>query len=127
MTDLSDLSLEQLQQRLEELGVEWHAVEAAIALKKEADKKDLIAQIRQKIVDAGYRPEEIVAMLRGRRGRTSSRAYTTWVDPDDASNTYARGPLPGWLRDKMSGAGVDPQDKEQREVFKRKHLKKLMG
>ncbi len=41
MTDLSDLSLEQLQQRLEELGVEWHAVEAAIALKIESDKKDL--------------------------------------------------------------------------------------
>lgn len=45
MADLSDPSLEQLQERLDELGAEWHAVEAAIALKIEADKKDLAAQI----------------------------------------------------------------------------------
>jgi ribosomal protein S6 len=54
MPELSELTLEQLQQRLEELGAEWHAVEAAIAQKKDAGKKELAQEIRQKITDAGH-------------------------------------------------------------------------
>ena len=124
MTDLSKLTLEQLHQRLEELGAEWNAVEAQIERRTHEDKQALADLIRQKITDAGYRPEEITTLLRGRRGSSrGSRSYTTWVDPD-SSNTYVRGPLPAWLRDKMAKAGVDPADKEQREAFKQQHLKK---
>ena len=125
MTDLSKLTLEQLHQRLEELGAEWNAVEAQIERRTHEDKQALADLIRQKITDAGYRPEEITTLLRGRRGSSlGSRSYTTWVDPD-SGNTYVRGPLPAWLRDKMAKAGVDPADKEQREAFKRKHLKRI--
>ncbi len=125
MTSLSELSLEQLQQRLEELGAEWHAVEDAIAQKKEAQKKELALQVQQKIVDAGYDVAEIVGLLQGRKRRTTaSKSYTTYVDPDNAANTYVRGPLPAWLKAKMADAGVDLQNKEDRETFKQKHLKK---
>ncbi len=105
---LSKLSLEQLQQRLEELGAEWHAVEAAIAAKKEAGKKELAKEVRQKIVDAGHDVAEIVGLLKGRKRRTTaSKSYTTYVDPDNPGNTYVRGPLPAWLKAKMADAGVD--------------------
>jgi len=125
MTDLSKLTLEQLHQRLEELGAEWNAVEAQIERRTHEDKQALADLIRQKITDAGYRPEEITTLLRGRRGSSlGSRSYTTWIDPDSA-NTYVRGPLPAWLRDKMAKAGVDLADKEQREAFKQKHLKRI--
>jgi len=129
MADLSDLSLEQLQKRLDKLNSEWHEVEAAIATKKDAGKKELAKKIRQKITDAGHDVAEIVGLigLRKRRGSTGSRSYTTWVDPDNSANTYGRGPLPAWLKEKMSAMGVDPQNKEQREAFKQQHLKKLEG
>jgi hypothetical protein len=64
MTDLSKLSLEQLQQRLEELGAEWHLVEEAIDQRKVAGKQELAQEVRQKIVDAGFDVAEIVALLR---------------------------------------------------------------
>ncbi len=124
MTGLSKLSLDQLHQRLEELTVEWNAVEAQIEQRTKEDRLELALLIQQKITDAGFDVDEIARLLRGRRTRTSSHNYTNWVDPE-TENTYVRGPLPAWLKDKMAAAGVDPADKEQREAFKQKHLKRV--
>jgi DNA-binding protein H-NS len=125
MTDLSELSLEQLQKRLEELGTEWHLVEEAIEQKKEAGKNELAAEVRQKITDAGHDVADIVGLLQGRKRRTrsTSKSYATYVDPDNAANTYVRGVLPGWMKEKMAAKGLDPASKEDRETFKQKHLK----
>ncbi len=127
MTNISKLSLEQLHQRLEELGEEWNAVEAQIERRTKEDRLELANLMRQKITDAGFEVDEIARLLRGYRGRTRTGNYTPWVDPDDAANTYVRGPLPAWLKAKMTKAGVDPQDKEQREAFKQNHLKRVSG
>jgi hypothetical protein len=45
-----------------------------------------------------------------------------WPDPDDAGNVCVRGPLPVWLREKMTAAGFDPDRKDHRDVFKQRHL-----
>jgi DNA-binding protein H-NS len=50
-------------------------------------------------------------------------SYATYVDPDNPSNTYVRGVLPGWMKDQMKATGFDPKNKEDRETFKQKHLK----
>ncbi len=123
MTDLTELSMDQLHQRLDELTLEWNAVEAQIERRTQEDKQELALLIRQKITDAGFEVDEIARLLRS-RGRTRTGSYTAWVDPE-TGNTYVRGPLPAWLRDKMITAGVDPADKEQREAFKRQHLKRV--
>jgi len=77
-------------------------------------------------VDAGQDVAEIVALLRGRKRRTrSTKSYTTYVDPDNAANTYVRGVLPGWMEDQMKAKRVDPSNKEDCETFKQKHLKRV--
>jgi hypothetical protein len=48
MADLSDLSLEQLRQRLAELETGWYEIETAIAEKHEEDKKQLAEEIRKR-------------------------------------------------------------------------------
>ncbi len=53
--------------------------------RKKAGKKELAEEIRRKTQGAGYEVDEITALLRGRRGRTRTGSYTTWVEPDDAS------------------------------------------
>ncbi len=80
-------------------------------------------------MDAGHDVADIMGLLKGRKRRTTatSRSYTTYVDPNNAANTYVRGSLPAWLKAKMADAGVDLQNKEQRETFKQQHLKKLEG
>ncbi len=109
---------------MDDLGAEWHAVEDAIDAKKEAGKNELAEEIRQKIADSGFDVTEIVALLSGRKRRTRSTvSYATYVDPDNAANTYVRGVLPGWMKDQMKAKGLDPSNKEDRETFKQKHLK----
>ena len=45
------------------------------------------------------------------------------MDPENPQRTYARGPLPSWLREKMQAAGYDPADKAQRDDFKATRLR----
>lgn len=122
-----DLTLEQLQQRLAELETEWNETETAIAAKLEEDKKQLAEEIAQRIKDAGHEFAEIISLINPRKRRGNKAAitpsYTTYVDPDNPDNTYVRGVLPGWLKDKMRAAGFDPGDKEDRETYKAQHLK----
>lgn len=66
MTDLSKLSFEQLQRRLEKLADEWNQVEAEIERRVREDKKMLAHEIKQKIVDSGYDLEDILRLLRKR-------------------------------------------------------------
>jgi DNA-binding protein H-NS len=122
---MAEPTLEQLQQRLADLETEWNEVEAAIAEKLEEDKKQLAEEITQKIKDAGHELGEMIGLIspRRRRGSTAINSYTTYVDPDNPNNTYVRGVLPGWLKNKMRVTGFDPSKKEDRETFKAKHLK----
>jgi DNA-binding protein H-NS len=82
---------------------------------------------KNSVLLSGHDVEEIAELIRGRTRRTkagASKSYATYVDPDNAANTYVRGPLPRWMRDKMTAAGLDLSNKEDRETFKQKHLKK---
>jgi DNA-binding protein H-NS len=56
-------------------------------------------------------------------GSRRSGNYRQYVDPDNPSNTYSRGPVPVWLKERMIASGYDPADKAQREEFKTSHLK----
>ena len=63
-------------------------------------------------------------LTKGRRksigtGRSGGRRY---VDPHNPDNTYSRGPLPAWMKERMLAAGYDPADKGQREEFKTSQL-----
>jgi len=129
MTDLSQLTLEALYTRLDELNAQWQAVEKAIEEKQLEDKRQLAQEIKAKIEAAGHDVGDIAGLLasRQRRAVKTTRSYARYVDPDNTSNSYSRGVLPGWLKEGMAAKGLDPSSKEDRESYKQKYLKKVSG
>ena len=130
MTDLSKMSLDQLRGRLDALNAEWYSLERAIEERALEEKKQLVQHIKDKIDAAGYGMEEIVALLdanKGATGRKIKGSYTVLVDPENAANTYVRGALPIWLKEKMRAKGYDPSSKSDRDSFKDKYLRRAAG
>jgi hypothetical protein len=50
------------------------------------------------------------------------RCLIVFVDPANPGNTYSRGPVPVWLREKMIAAGYDPKEKDRREAGSRRTI-----
>lgn len=123
------LSIEQMEQRLAQIEVDREQLEAALKQRREVDLNEFAETIRGQIAERGYRLDEVIALL-GKGGKTAARrrgnSHAYFVDPDNPSNTYSKGPLPRWLREKMEAAGYDAADKAQREAFKLAHLKRVV-
>ena len=119
-------SVEEIQAQLAQLKADERALREALREQQAAQFAAFIGQLRAQIDARGYSLDDVVAELgKGRRGRSTERAsasVTRYVDPDNPAQTYSRGPLPSWLREKMEAAGYDPADKAQREEFKASYL-----
>lgn len=122
----SELSIEELQNQLAQIEADKKALEAALRKQRGAELSSFARAIREQILERGYTLDEVVPLLsKGARkgvGGGRSGSYTQYVDPDDPTNTYSRGPLPVWLKEKMVAAGYDPADRTHREEFKAAHL-----
>jgi DNA-binding protein H-NS len=123
--DSAELSSQQLQQQLAQLEADRKALEAALRKRRAAELTDFANEIKEQITQRGYSVDEVFSVLtKGRRkssgiGRSQGRRY---VDPDNPDNSYSRGPLPAWMKERMLAAGYDPADKGHREEFKTSHL-----
>jgi DNA-binding protein H-NS len=119
-------SVEEIQAQLAQLEANEHALREALRAQQAAEFAAFIDELREQIRARGYGVDDVVAQLsKGRRGRSAKRAAgdaTRYVDPENLAQTYSRGPLPTWLREKMEAAGYDPADKAQREEFKASYL-----
>jgi DNA-binding protein H-NS len=115
------LSMEEMQQRLAEIELDREKLEVALKQRRWADLVEFAETLRGQIAERGYQIEEVIALLQKKgkgSGRRRGNGQPHFVDPDDPSLTYRRGPLPAWLREKMEAAGYDPTDKAQRDAFK---------
>jgi DNA-binding protein H-NS len=122
------LSIDQMEQQLAQIEADREKLEAALQQRRQADLVDFAESIGAQIAERGYRIDEVIALLqKGRKTATRRRAegQPRYVDPDDPTLTYRRGPLPGWLREKMQAAGYDTTNRAQREAFKSNHLKRV--
>ena len=119
-------SVEEIQTQLAQLEADENALREALREQQAAAFAAFVDELREQIRAHGYGLDDVVAQLsKGRRGRSAKRAsgsVTRYVDPENPTQTYSRGPLPTWLREKMEAAGYDPADKAQREEFKASHL-----
>jgi DNA-binding protein H-NS len=122
----AELSVTEIQDQLAQLEADGKALEAALRKQRAAELSGFAREIRGQIVARGYTVDEVVSLLGkgSRRGGGSPRSggYPRYVDPDNPANTYSRGPVPEWLKQKMVAAGYDPADRTQREDFKAAHL-----
>jgi DNA-binding protein H-NS len=128
---LENLSVDEIQQQLDELAENQASLEEALAQRQQQAKYDLAQQIKDLIHEHGYDLSEIVALLGARRRRSvgskkgASRQYTRYVDPDNPENIYVRGVIPGWMKQKMQDQGYDPSSKQDREAFKANSLQAM--
>ena len=123
--DSAELSSQQLQQQLAQLEADRKALEAALRKRRAAELNDFANEIKEQITQRGYSVDEVFSVLtKGRRKSTgTSRSQgRRYVDPDNPDNSYSRGPLPAWMKERMLAAGYDPADKGQREEFKTSQL-----
>jgi DNA-binding protein H-NS len=122
----TELSVQELQGQLAQMEADRKALEAALRKQRAAERSGFAREIRDQIVARGYTVDEVASLLGkgGRKGGGSRRSagYPQYVDPDNPANTYTRGPVPEWLKEKMRAAGYDPADRAQRDQFKAEHL-----
>ncbi|MCG6860279.1 MAG: H-NS histone family protein [Chromatiaceae bacterium] len=128
---IENLSVDEIQQQLDELAQNQADLEHALAQRQQQAKYDLAQEIKDLIQERGYEIADIVSLIGTRRRRSAgtkaggSRQYTKYVDPDDPENVYVRGVIPGWMKQKMQDQGYDPSSKQDREAFKANYLQVL--
>jgi DNA-binding protein H-NS len=134
--ELTNLSVDQIQQQLEAIEQNKAELQRALVARRQEAKHSVAQQVRDLIAQGGYELDEIVPLIVPRRRRgtaaaarpaASGREYTRYVDPENPSNVYVRGVLPGWMKQKMRDQGYDPSVKEDREAFKNNYLKVAEG
>ena len=122
----SDLSAQEIQEQLARIEADKKALEAALKQQHAAELTGFAKEIRDQITGRGYTVDEVFsALTKGRRkaaGKRRSGNYPQYVDPENPANTYSRGPVPTWMKERMLAAGYDPANKDQREEFKTSHL-----
>ncbi len=127
---VENLSLDEIQQRLNNIENDRAMLEKAREEKQMQSRKDLADEIREMIVGQGYDVAEILDLIgTGRkrgpgRGR-GARSYVRYVDPANSDNVYIRGVLPGWMKEQMAAKGLDPKSKDDRNTFKSEHLTRM--
>ena len=126
----SELSVDEIQNRLNNIDSDRAALEKELDRKRQQVKKDLAQEIKETIEGRGYEVAEIVELMspRKRVGRgKGNRSYVSYVDPDNENNVYIRGVLPKWMKEKMAAKGLDSSNKEDRDSFKQQYLKRVEG
>jgi DNA-binding protein H-NS len=120
-------SAEEIRAQLAQLEADQAALRQALRERHAAEFAEFVAELREQINACGYDLDDVIARLsKGRSGKSAKRTASSavrYVDPDNPERGYVRGPLPGWLREKMEAAGYDPADKAQRQEFKETHLR----
>ncbi len=129
--DLSNMSAEEIKAQLQHLEANKRSLEKALEKQKTRQKSDLAGKIRDQILAEGFDVDEILELV-DRKKRAGGGAekpagsYKTYVDPENPQNSYSRGVLPGWMKNRMQEAGLDPSNKADRDAFKARYLKPVM-
>lgn len=127
---MTDSSTHEIREALERNLQEQAELQRALEQSLLAERDDLVDEIRDLILSRGQDIAEIAGLLPGGRkrrakGRATSGGSTRYANPDNPEQSYSRGPLPGWFKEGMGALGLDPSSKDDRETYKRDHLKLL--
>lgn len=117
-----ELTIEELVTKLAAVEADQQALQKALQVKQQQGKKEFIQSLRDQILAKGYDLAEIAGSLAGKRRAANQAGYPVYADPENPKNTYARGVLPGWLKERMREADLDPSNKQDRESFKANYL-----
>lgn len=136
--EYTSLSVEEIEQQLAELEISRAELERALEERRQELKDEVAQQVRDLVSASGFDIEEILPLLETQRRRgpgsrasvggprhplSGDRRYQRFVDPENASNVYVRGVLPGWMKRQMVAKGLDPKKKSDRDAFKHRFLR----
>ncbi len=117
------MDYQELHLQLKSLQAQKAAVEKALHAKRADRKKQLIAEFKARLAEEGFDFEALCGADAKKRSKGSTdRTYPSFVAKDDAECVYTRGPIPGWMKEKMSALGLNPKAKEDRERFKSDYM-----
>jgi DNA-binding protein H-NS len=101
-------------------------LKAALANAEQTARVNLAESIKQQIAEHGFTLESIMSLLqpvKAKRAKPSENPQRLSVvknvitDPE-TGKVYTKGPLPGWLKDRMVNAGLDPDNKADRVKYR---------
>jgi hypothetical protein len=119
-------SIGDIQRRLVALENERNTLMDQLDRANAEQRKAFVASIRAECEKYGWDAAEIAAELssRGKKARNASwKPKRVWIDPDNPEHRFVGRGLPGWMRDKMRGLGLDPGSREDRDRFRNEHLR----
>ncbi len=117
------MDYQELHAQLKSLEAQKIAVQKALQAKRADRQKQLIAEFKARLEGEGFDFAEICSSGGKKRLRRSGESgYPAYVAKDDDSRVYIRGPLPGWMKEKMSAVGLNPSVKADRERFKSDYM-----
>ena len=136
------MSLEELLQHLADLEQQRTIAFHELEQRKQQGKYDVAQQVRDLIIGQGYTLEDILPLVTAKRRRSYTRRQQVsvpdpmpeapaapqgayYVDPANPANTYVKGALPAWLKEKIIAQGLDPKSKEDRVRFKAEYLHRV--
>ena len=139
-----NMSLEELQQHLADLEQQHAHALQELMQRIEQGKYELAEKIKDLIAEHGLTVADILPLLTAKRRRVYTRRQQVsvpeptpeaptapqgayYVDPANPANTYVKGALPAWLKQKMITQGHDPKSKEDRIRFKAEFLHRVGG
>jgi DNA-binding protein H-NS len=132
--EYTNLSVDELRQQLAQMEQNKADLVVAIERRRQEAKSDVAQQVRDLVLNNGYELDEILPLVavRKRRGSAAKKSvsntqYTRYVDPQDPSQSYVRGVLPGWMKQRMQEQGYDPSSRADREAFKANYLTTVAG
>ncbi len=123
-----DLTVEELRQKLMETDMNRQNIERMLKERKRESRGEMLQKLNELMQSYGFEPNEIMKPKRTRRKKrkiSMKTSFTQYVDPDNPNNTYSRGVLPPWFKEKMIKLGFDPENKDDRERFRAKHMRKI--
>lgn len=113
----------ELHEQLKSLEEQKAEIARALQAKRNDRKKELVAEFKARLKEEGFDFDEVCGSPgKGRSRRSGARNYPVYVAKDDADCVYVRGPLPGWMKDKMSALGLNPAAKADRDRYKTDYM-----
>jgi DNA-binding protein H-NS len=123
---MDEMEYTELKAKLESLEAEQKEVQRALSAKRDRRKSELLAEFKQRVIEEGFQVAEFADAFGGRRGggrrASTPRSYPRYIDKGDSSRSYVRGPLPSWMKERMSAVGLNPAMKDDRERYKNDYM-----
>jgi len=101
-------------------------LKAALAEAEQHARVDLAESIKMMIEEHGFTLESVLDLLQPTKAKRVkpvekpqrlSVVKNVITDPE-TGKVYTKGPLPGWLRERMMSAGLDPDNKADRAKYR---------